>query len=193
MAEAAKEYDGSPTPLEVRASDIFPYGYGAEADFLDDFFLPPQSEGADLIFTNPPFVTAGEFARRARSLAPVVALLTRTVWPLETKTRWELFQDIGFPSIVAPFYDRLAMVEGRYDPSKSSATAYSWVVWIDGAPTSTIVPIPYGTRSRLERKDDGRRFRALERGALSPPSGAPECLDLSPTTSSPTTLRPSEP
>jgi hypothetical protein len=156
----------------VIATDIHHYGYSslhAVGDFLDRAFTN-EMPSADWIITNPPFRLALEFAERALDLTNFgVALFARSNW-IEGQERYlRLFKD-RMPSIVAHFAERVPLVKGYvdgederggYDPDASSATAYSWFVWIapDSPPArSELVIIPPGQRQALEHPTDRRCF-----------------------------------
>jgi hypothetical protein len=141
----------------VIASDIFDYGCGAELiDFLDE--RQTFGDRADWIVTNPPFKPAGRFALRALYLARTgVALLLRTQW-LESEDRYHsIFHDRP-PTLFAPFVERVPMLRGRCDPDASTATSYSWFVWVHGMAPRPPFWIPPGCRASLTRPDDRRRF-----------------------------------
>ena len=93
------------------------------------YSMLPDPYKFDWIITNPPFSQAAAFAQMAdRRSYKGFALLCRTAF-LETQGRYrDLFAVIP-PSAVLVFSERVAMVEGRYDPKASSATSYSWFVW----------------------------------------------------------------
>lgn len=139
---------------DVRASDVFDYGYGEVLDFL----APPAGEGQgarpDWIVTNPPFRLGEEFVRRALDLAGSgVAMLMRTAF-IESAGRYErLFRDRP-PSCVAQFVERVPILRGRVDPRASTATGYCWLVWhkpLTGATALRWIP---PCRRRLERDGD---------------------------------------
>lgn len=114
--------------------------------------------GIDAIITNPPFNLAVEFALRAIRTADVTALLVRTAW-LEGADRYDTLFAPHPPTIIAQFAERVPMVKGRWDPEASTATAYAWVVWINGALTPTRFQwIPPGQRRALTRRGDIERF-----------------------------------
>ncbi len=146
---------------EVWRSDVHDYGgLNAVGSFVGegaDVAAAPNPS-PDWIITNPPFVLALDFALRALVEAPDVALLVRTAW-LEGGARYErLFRDRP-PSVVAQFCERVPMVKGRWDPEASTATAYCWIVWVDGWNEGTRFQwIPPGCRTSLTRPDDVRRF-----------------------------------
>jgi predicted RNA methylase len=156
MAEVIAEF----TAIPVIATDVFDHGYGsAPVDFLDQLALP-FAENVDWIITNPPFRPADQFALRALDLARVgVALLLRTQW-LESEDRYRsIFRDRP-PTLFAPFVERVPMLRGRWDPDASTATSYSWFVWLRGSSPRPIFWIPPGCRAALSRSDDRQRFAA---------------------------------
>lgn len=122
MAHVLKEFFA-----DVTASDVFPYGYGTQADFLHDE-VPP----AHWIITNPPFNRAADFVRRAldgdRPPAQLgLAMLLRLNW-LQGLERQSLFNDLP-PAMLAIHHDRVPMHKGRWEPAGSTMTAYCWVIW----------------------------------------------------------------
>lgn len=141
-------------PYKARARDAHKY---APVDFLYQL-APPPLTSADWIVTNPPFKPADQFALRALDLAGVgVALLLRTQW-LESEDRYySIFRDKP-PSLFAPFVERVPMLRGRWEPDASTATSYSWFVWLRGAAPRAPFWIPPGCRATLTRADDRQRF-----------------------------------
>lgn len=154
MTEVIAEYLSIP----VIATDIFDYGYGkAPVDFLDRL-VPPFVDRVDWVITNPPFRAADQFALRALDLVEAgVALLLRTQW-LEGEERYRsIFRDRP-PTLFAPFVERVPMLRGRWDPDASTATSYSWFVWLRGVVPRSPFWIPPGCRRALSRDDDRQRF-----------------------------------
>jgi hypothetical protein len=173
----------------VHATDIHAYGgelqHGPPLDFLDP--AADLVDSADWIVTNPPFGLAGEFVRAGlRRARRGVAILARTAL-LESATRYPLFfpgppivaQGAPDPTAaslyaIAPFFERVPMTLGRWDPKASTATAYAWFVWMQPGAASDMAyqtrrllalrpevwPIAPGTRERLSRPEDARRFGA---------------------------------
>ncbi|MDX8526706.1 SAM-dependent methyltransferase [Mesorhizobium sp. MSK_1335] len=136
---------------ETSASDIYPYGYASEGDFLK---IPLGVASFDWVITNPPFNLAEEFVARALSVARRgVAILARTVF-MESVGRYErLFQPTP-PAIFAQFVERVPMVKGRLDPKASTATGYAWFVWLtEGTSNTRAMWIP-PCRKKLETKLD---------------------------------------
>jgi len=152
MAEVLGEYFN-----DALGSDIFEYGYGELADFLDptvDGSAPP-----DWIITNPPFGDLSEaFVLKAISLARIgVAMFVRLQW-LETNGRYErIFRDHP-PTLISFFAERVNLCKGRWEPEGSTATAYIWLVWIKGEKPKPPFWIPPGCREALTRPDDSERF-----------------------------------
>lgn len=152
------------TGATVEASDVFPYGFGQVVDFLDPQRKPRAAW--DWIITNPPFAKAEAFLEHAWSDAhDGVALLVRSAW-LEGQERYERVFCWRPPSIVAQFSGRVPMHKGRWDPEGKTATAYAWLVWLQGeyygrdpAPLTRLIWIP-PCREALTRPEDARRFGA---------------------------------
>jgi hypothetical protein len=145
MARALAEYFET-----VSASDVHDYGFGDVRDFLIPMENDPRP---DWIITNPPFRLAEQFIARASQLARVgFAMLVRTSF-LEGVGRHRDIFSKNPPSYVLQFTERVPMHKGRLVTNGSTATAYCWLVWIDGEfPTrfDWIAPC----RKRLERSGD---------------------------------------
>lgn len=63
-------------------------------------------------------------------------------------------------AVLAPFAERVPMVEGRWDPEASSATAYAWFIYRkppSGEPPR-LIAVPPGSKARLSRPSDLERF-----------------------------------
>ena len=72
---------------------------------------------------------------------------------LEGQGRFERLFSKNPPSFVLQFTERVVMHKGRLAPEGSTATAYAWLVWIDGEyPTKLEWIAP--CRKRLERASD---------------------------------------
>jgi hypothetical protein len=136
---------------QVKAQDVFEYGFGDVADFQQVKHL---ENSFDWVITNPPFRLAEDFITRSLSIARVgVAMLVRTVF-IESVGRYErLFQPFP-PTHVAQFTERVPMVKGRVDKKASTATGYAWAVWKKPAQTSTALVWVPPCRKRLERDGD---------------------------------------
>lgn len=147
-----------------RTSDVHDYGKGFTVGSYvgSGLDVMPPCHDFDWIVTNPPFNLALEFAERALREARIgVALLLRSAWAEGAGRYNRLFKPYP-PRIIAQYCDRVPMVAGRYDPSASSATSYSWFVWskdICGEGTSFRWIAP-GAKDRHYIKDDVRRWAA---------------------------------
>lgn len=152
--------------FKVTCSDIFPYGFGQEWDFLDGWptawpMVKPKTQPPRWIVTNPPFNAAEAFARQGLAIASEgVCLLVRTQW-LEGAARHKLF-DRHPPACVAIYCERVPMHRGRWEPAGTTASSYAWVCWWTRRTTTFthLTWIPPGQRKRLTRPDDARRFGA---------------------------------
>jgi hypothetical protein len=138
----------------VYATDVHDWGHGiGGTDFLS---LREGPFDTRWIITNPPFTLAEQFLDRALAIATHgVALLVRLQW-LEGETRWQSIFCDRKPLIVAPFAERVSMIEGAWDPEASSATAYAWFIWqIAVRPRSTrLEHIEPGAEGRHTRTED---------------------------------------
>ena len=86
------------------------------------------------IVTNPPFTDgmAERFTLRAIACAPAVAMFVRSQWAVEGGERYETIFRPHPPTLCAFFSERVNLAKGRWDPDGSTATAYAWLVWING-------------------------------------------------------------
>lgn len=145
------------------ATDIFPQREGVSAlDFLDGKGRPD----CDWIITNPPFTHAQAFVEEGLKHARAgVAVLCRLAF-VEGGGRYRMHA--AALSTMAPFSERVPMQLGPWDPTCSTATAYGWFIYKKrpklGLPVLNI--IPPGTRSRLTKPDDVRRFCKVKTGSL---------------------------
>ena len=147
MVKPLLEYFGA-----VLASDVFDYGAGYPQR---DYLFGPVSDlsKVDWTITNPPFRLAEEFIARASENSRIgFAMLVRSAF-LEGQGRFERLFSKNPPSFVLQFTERVVMHKGRLAPEGSTATAYAWLVWIDGYfPTRLCWIAP--CRKRLEREGD---------------------------------------
>lgn len=143
----------------VIATDIADRGFGQRLD-LDFLMARPEDFGGEIdwIFFNPPFLLAEQFLFKAKALRPRrgIAMLARLNW-LEGQDRHDAIFGNGMrPAYVCPFAERVAMIEGVWDPEASSATAYAWFIWAPGNKRylSEIRHIPPGSAARYTRPED---------------------------------------
>jgi len=134
----------------VEAADVFDYGAGfPQLDYL----FGPLPESVDWTITNPPFRLAEQFIERACQTSRVgVAVIVRAAF-LESVGRYADLFSRNPPSFVLQFSERVVMHKGRLAPEGSTATAYAWLVWIDGEDDTRLRWIP-PCRKRLERAGD---------------------------------------
>jgi hypothetical protein len=149
MARTLSEYFA-----EVDASDVHDYGVGYP---VRDFLFGPLPEAVHWTITNPPFRLGLEFIERAIDSSRVgVAVIVRNAF-IEGAERHERLFSVNPPTLVLQHVERVPMVKGRYEPTASTATAYCWLVWLQGekgAPTRLDWIAP--CRSRPFRKEDER-------------------------------------
>lgn len=149
MVRPLAEYFG-----RVWASDVHDYGFGEQGDFLIPGMIPwDDGRDVDWVITNPPFRLAEQFIERASQVAKVgFAVIVRTSF-LEGVGRYTNLFSRNPPSIIAQFSERVPMVKGRLTATGSTATAYCWLVWIEGETNTKFVWIP-PCRKQLERRGD---------------------------------------
>ena len=145
MVAPLREYFAS-----VEASDVHDYGAGFA---VRDYLFPGPMGVVDFTVTNPPFRLAEQFIERMADTSVVgFAVIVRAAF-LEGVGRFERLFSKNPPSAVLQFSERVVMHKGRLAPEGSTATAYAWLVWIDGEePTSLEWIAP--CRKRLERPAD---------------------------------------
>ncbi len=156
FAEPLREYF-----TRVFGSDIHAYGRvdACTHDFLKDY--ENHEPAVDWIATNPPFRLAADFIRTGLKLANRGVLVLCRIALLESVDRYKLFTDADNPlTHVVQFSERVPMQLGSWDPSLSTATAYAAFVFQKDRSTAqrTLGFFPPGTRARLTRDDDVRRF-----------------------------------
>lgn len=133
----------------VDASDVHDYG----VNFPVDDYLIVGWPMVDWTITNPPFRLAEQFiAQAAQSSRHGFAMLVRAAF-LESVGRYERLFSVNPPSFVLQFTERVVMHKGRLAPEGSTATAYAWLVWVDGEEGTSLEWIP-PCRKRLERPGD---------------------------------------
>lgn len=151
MVRPLREYFAS-----VEASDVYDYGAGFA---VVDYLFGPLPEKVDFTITNPPFRLAEQFIERMAATSRCgFAVIVRTAF-LESVGRFEKLFSVNPPSHVLQFSERVVMHKGKLSPDGSTATAYAWLVWLDGgAPEeegrTTFFEWIAPCRRRLERADD---------------------------------------
>jgi len=119
----------------VLSSDIVDYGqHYTKRDFL------ACTEPTDrTIITNPPYLLAEKFVRRALQLSPQVYMLLRLAF-LESQRRSDILENTGLIRIHV-FRNRLPMMhrDGWTGKKASSALAFAWFVWERGYRGPTVI------------------------------------------------------
>jgi hypothetical protein len=135
----------------VEAADVHDYGAGFPiADYL---FPGTDVFPVDWTITNPPFRLAEQFIEKACATSNVgVAIIVRAAF-LEGQGRFDRLFSKNPPSFVLQFTERVVMHKGRLAPEGSTATAYAWLIWIDGEDDTRLRWIA-PCRKRLERDGD---------------------------------------
>lgn len=145
MAAPLREYFKA-----VEASDVHDYGVGFE---VRDFLFPGPLEVVDWTITNPPFRLAEQFIERASATSSCgFAMIVRAAF-LEGQGRFERLFSKNPPSFVLQFAERVVMHKGRLAPEGSTATAYAWLVWLEGEEGTKLEWLA-PCRKQLERASD---------------------------------------
>lgn len=145
MVHPLAEYFG-----KVEASDVHDYGVGYP---VSDYLFGPPPAMVDWTITNPPFRLAEQFIKRAAQTSRHgFAVIVRAAF-LEGQGRFERLFSKNPPSFVLQFTERVVMYKGRLAPEGSTATAYAWLVWIEGEDETRLRWIA-PCRKRLERPAD---------------------------------------
>ncbi len=123
---------------DVTSRDLIDRGFGqGGADFLAIDNLEWQGH----IVTNPPYKYAQEFVEKALQITPngyKVAMFLKLTF-LEGKGRRHLFQTQP-PIRVWVSSSRLqCAMNGNFEKTKGSATAYAWFIWEKGHRGDTVV------------------------------------------------------
>ncbi|WPZ05639.1 hypothetical protein [Pelagerythrobacter marinus] len=138
----------------VEASDVHDYGVGFP---VGDYLFGPEPELIHYTITNPPFRLAEQFIERMAATSEFgFAVLVRAAF-LEGQGRFERLFSKNPPSHVLQFSERVVMHKGRLAPEGSTATAYAWLVWLDGGAGDngeTYCEWIPPCRKRLERPSD---------------------------------------
>jgi hypothetical protein len=142
----------------VVATDLAHYGCPDSRGGIDFLLQSSAPDNATTILTNPPFMQADEFVRKALQLVPRVMMLLRLAF-LESQGRSDIL-DGGQLARVYPFRNRLPMMhrDGWTGPFATSAMAFAWLVWerehhgpatlsriswTNGSPSRTAIPEPH--------------------------------------------------
>lgn len=134
----------------VHASDVHDYGQGFE---VNDYLFPGPMRAVDFTCMNPPFRLAEQFIERALATSNIgCAAIVRSAF-LEGIGRFDRLFGERPPAFVLQFSERVPMVKGRVDPDVSSATSYSWLLWLHDHSDSRVRWIA-PCRKQLERADD---------------------------------------
>lgn len=138
----------------VEAADVHDYGAGYP---VRDYLFGPLPAPVHFTITNPPFRLAEQFIERMAATSKFgFAVIVRAAF-LEGQGRFERLFSKNPPSHVLQFTERVVMHKGRLAPEGSTATAYAWLVWLDGGggeDGETLFEWLPPCRKRLERAGD---------------------------------------
>lgn len=140
-----------------------------------------ERDGVDWIITNPPFTRAEDVLDFARVARVGIALLLPLRWLNGEKRHKTVFAPRP-PTLVAPFCERVAMVEGGWDPWGKTADAHAWFVWLtngkaSGAQGPDLDIIP-PCRRRLTLPSDLKTYAPLHVANWAPPRFVRSSTDL---------------
>ena len=95
-----------------------------------DFLVRTRNYNVCNIITNPPYRYAKEFVEQAKKYASrKIAMLLKLVF-LESKGRYEMFQDTDFPLKTVHVFCSRVKIYKRGEVSKNSGLiAYAWFIW----------------------------------------------------------------
>lgn len=147
----------------VDFSDVHDWGIQPEIrDFTFETRESLEVDGhtaPDWIFCNPPFEIAEQVLDRALAIATEgVAFFVRLGW-LAGQERYRTIYGPRPPRFVCPFSERVALIEGVWDPEASTATDYAWYIWtLDETSEYRRMPevwhLPPGMQDRYTRNSD---------------------------------------
>ncbi|AJP72276.1 hypothetical protein TS85_11490 [Sphingomonas hengshuiensis] len=154
----------------VRASDVVRYPdwvLGDEPELIDFATTGHTEPMVDVIVANPPFNLGEAFIHVALGRARVaVAMFVRSAF-VEGENRYERLYSKRPPDFELHFAERVVILRGRLvqagklDPfadkpgtKASTATSYSWLVWMIGGAGDTRARWIAPCRRRLERPGD---------------------------------------
>lgn len=137
----------------VEGSDVYDYGYGFP---VKDYLFGFETETVNWTITNPPFRLAEQFIQKALETSDRgVAMIVRSAF-LEGKARYERLFSVTPPDYILQFVERAPMCKGKVDPKVSTATSYSWLIWLTDRlePADTRLRWIPPCRGRLEKSTD---------------------------------------
>lgn len=121
---------------EVDSRDLVDRGYGKVSDFL----ATNEPFDGDII-TNPPYAFAQECVEKALQIVPKghkVAMFLKITF-LEGKKRKKLFSKTPPRRIWVSSSRLKCAMNGEFDTTGGSATAYAWYIWEKGWNGDTVV------------------------------------------------------
>jgi len=144
--------------LRVPFSDVHDWGeHPPIRDFTFETRASMQADGhriPEWIITNPPFNLLEEFVLKALEIATVGVAMFVRINALPGQGRYNNIYRNTPPTVVGVFAERIALIEGAYDPEASTATDYVWLVWIKGAAPRPIFFFPPGMAAKYTRRID---------------------------------------
>jgi len=134
-----------------RQSPLRDFTFQTRASLVEQGAVVP-----DWIITNPPFNLLEEFVLKALEIATVGVAMFVRINALPGQGRYNRIYRDTPPTVVGVFAERIALIEGAWDPEASTATDYIWLVFIKGeAPRPTFF-FPPGMAAKYTRLSDLR-------------------------------------
>lgn len=112
--------------LLSKATDLIDRGYGTPNN---DFLISNDTHDGWII-TNPPYKFAIEFCEKALTITPNVAMFLKLTF-LEGQKRLAFFERHPPKYVYVYSGRRKCAINGDFESIGSSATAYTWFVWMD--------------------------------------------------------------
>lgn len=120
---------------DVLSTDLIDRGYGtARIDFLTSI----DGIGRDII-TNPPYKFAQEFCERAIKLTGHKVAMFLKLTFLEGQKRKKFFAKYPPRTIYVYSSRRKCALNGEFEKTGSSASAYAWFIWEKGCTSEPVV------------------------------------------------------
>lgn len=144
--------------LRTPFSDVYDWGeHPPIRDFTFETRAALQAAGdriPEWIITNPPFNLLEEFILKALEIATVGVAMFVRINALPGQGRYNRIYRNTPPTVVGVFAERIALIEGAWDPEASTATDYIWLVFIKGEGPRPTFFFPPGMAAKYTRLSD---------------------------------------
>jgi len=138
----------------VKSSDLINRGFGEQQDFLK---YEERFDGD--IITNPPFILAEDFIKKAIEVLKDgnKLILLMKIQFLESESRYNLFKKYPLKYIYVHSSRQLCSRKGDFENYKSTTLCYCWYVWEKGFNGETIIR---WIKPKLEVKQEAMQSEA---------------------------------